>query len=229
MTKEKKMKAFLKVLYWIVLIILLVAWVVSFRPMIKWKKKNETADSELIRRKRWNWFAVNVVSEFFLIWMISAKVPHDVIFLIIGLLGLALTTVAWQLYGRSVMVFAMVKILSLGVLAMTQFNLGVQVTGWGIKVGLLVAGIILVVINNFWTRSAGVFLILHTLASTLAGFGLGCAGNIANMILAVVAFGFWSNAFKGSKMPGKAFVLAVMLVAIIVAIVNFVAIGRFFF
>ena len=211
----------------IALTVMALIWVVSFVIMIVGRKKDEVTSTEKTRTQRWDYFLINLIMEVGILLVVSGLCPRPVIFLFEGLIFLVLSSMSWQIFGYPDIIFILVKLASILMLAITQIGY----TGWLVRSGILIAGIILTVKKDFVTRSIGVPMILFAVAGIVRkATGLMIASNMAWAILALIGFISWARIARRSwRKPGFALVLVILVGFAIVTIANMVTVVRFFF
>lgn len=208
------------------LTVMTIIWVVSFALMIVGRKKDDVTSTEKTRHQRWDYFLINLIMEVGILLVVSGLCPRPVIFLFEGLMLLVITSFSWQIFGYPDIIFILVKLASILMLAITQ----VGYTGWLLRGGILVAGIILTVKKDFVTRSIGVPMILFAVAGIARkATGLTIASNIAWSILALIGFISWARIVRNSwKKPEFALALVILVGFAIVTIANVVVVVKFF-
>ena len=209
------------------LTVMTLIWVVSFAIMIVGRKRDEITSTEKTRTQRWDYFLINMIMEVGILLVVSGLCPRPVIFLFEGLLFLVLSSMSWQIFGYPDIIFILVKLASILMLAITQ----VGYTGWLLRGGILISGIILTVKKDFVTRSIGVPIVLFTVASIVRkAAGLTIASNFAWAILALIGFISMARIARRSwKKPGFVMTVVILVGFAVVTIANVVAVVRFFF
>ena len=209
------------------LTVMTLIWVVSFALMIVGRKKDEIRSTEKTRTQRWDFFLINLFIEVGILLVVSGLCPKPVIFLFEGLMLLVITSFSWQIFGYPDIIFILVKLASILMLAITQ----VGYTGWLVRGGFLLVGIILTVKKDFVTRSIGVPMILFAAASIARkATGLPVAGNIAWSILALIGFISLARIARRSwKKPGFVLTVVILVGFAVVTIANMVTVVRFLF